>query len=179
MSRRCFARHCLAVFAVVLVASQARAAQPPVPAAAVPQQVRLVELANKASSSGPASLTPDEVVELHSSEPYLDPSGIGYFDELVWWWAAQGGLDNTAAASKLTAAFERRLGAVPSGFKERMVLALNGLPAAGRASYWPPAYVISGPAYRVQPVLVPGKASFGITEKDGISRRSILPLPPN
>ncbi len=177
MSRRRCVGHCLGFIAVVLVAPLGRAAEPLVPAA-VPFQSRLLELASKSRSPGPASLTADELVELHSAEPSLYPGGIGYFDELVWWWAAQGGLDKAAAASMLTAAYERRMGAAPAGFKERLVLALNGLPAAGRAVYRPPAYVVSGPAYRVQPILVPGKARFGITEKDGISQRSILqPVP--
>ena len=178
MSRRHFVGHCLALFAVVMVVPWARAAEPPVPGAAVPPPARVVELAAKARSSGPTSLTADELVELHAAERSLDPSGIGYFDELVWSWAALGGLDEAAAASKLAAAYERRLGAVPVSFRERLTLALNDLPIAGRASYSPPAYVVSGPAYRVQRILVPGKAAFGITEKDGISQRSILQAVP-
>ncbi|MCI0358052.1 MAG: hypothetical protein L0211_06195 [Planctomycetaceae bacterium] len=176
MRRRRFADGCLAVLAVGLVACQAVAAEQP--ATPVQTHERLLGLINKSRSSGPASLTSDEMVELYSAEQSLDPSGIGYFDELMWWWAAQSGLDEVAAASKLTTSFEQKLGAAPAGFRERLVLALNGLPATGRTVYLPPAYVVSGPAYRVRPVLVPGKSRFGITEKDGISRRSIFqPVP--
>jgi hypothetical protein len=176
MSRRHFAGSYLPSFALALIAAQVFAADPRVPAAAAP--ARLLELARKARSRGPGGLTADELVELHAADAALDPHGVGFWEELAWWWAAQGGLDQTAAASKLAAAYERQRGAVPAGFRERLDAALDGLPTAGRASYVPPAYLISGMAYRVQPILVPRKAPFGIIEKDGISQRSILQAVP-
>ena len=127
-----------------------------------------------AKARWPASLSVDELVELYLVEQTWDPSGVGYWDELVWEWAAQAGQGETAAAGKLAAALEQKLGALPAGFRQRLALALQGLPPAGRAVYQPPAYVISGPAYRVLPILVPGKAAFGIVEKDAIGQISIF-----
>jgi len=178
MSRPRFADGSLALLAVGLLACQVLAAEQPVPATPLQAQERLLGLIHKSRSPGPASLTSDEIVELYSAEQYLDPSSVGYFDELIWWWAAQGGLDDATAASRLTTAYQQRLGAVPASFRQRLALAFKDLPAVGRAVYSPPSYVISGPAFRVQPILVPGKAPFGITEKDGISRRSIFQFVP-
>jgi hypothetical protein len=132
----------------------------------------LLAVLDKYAASGPAALAPAEIVEFHDLQADVDPREIGFLDELAWWWAAERGLDKASATTELETAYQNKHGQVSKTFRQRIGLALAGLPGPGRTVYLPPSYVISGPAFRIQPILVPRKAPFGIVEKDGINRLS-------
>jgi hypothetical protein len=138
------------------------------------QQQTLVELLGKATSSGPESLTAEEVAVLYTLQVELAPPEVrdvqqSFFGQLVWWWSRGRGLTADEAMSELTQAWPEEL--PPDPIKTFLVQTLADLPAPGQPVYNPPAYVVRGPLRMVRwPRLIGRPPLLGPNEKSGMSR---------
>jgi hypothetical protein len=168
-----------AAIAVTLmgIAGPVFAQQSPMAAPALPGENGLGALIDKSLKGGPGSLSAGELVDLWDAQVGDDSkrgSAFGnlFGGELVWWWAAERGLNDDGAVAELARAYAGKHGKAGPAIEQAFRRHLVDLPAVGQRIYNSPPYVRSELGSRRQPPRFVGPMGLGPNEKTALSRLS-------
>jgi hypothetical protein len=141
-------------------------------------QVSQSALVERVAQTGPKDLTPTEIVRLYKWQPRINSSAEldvwdSMFEQLVWMWAAERGLDADAAIGQLARAYEKEFGRLDASLMGQLRKQLDDLPSPDIGLYRAPSYIPKDLAQRIRRPAFIGRPPFGPIEKNGISRLSI------